>query len=168
MFEFVAGLVTGYVLSWPALIFLFLAGIWFEHTGSRKSALAAGIGIMVISYFYFDVQLKDIAVAFVGYLVVGVLWSFLRYRKYVSKKVEFIKTHVREEYRRDRAAALAPSQNLDLISSWIIVWPISLIENLLGDLIEAIQSLITRVFKGVYYKIYTKLTAGLLDEPVSK
>jgi len=166
MFEFVAGLFTAYVLSWPALVLLFIVGIYFEHTGSRKSALAAGIGVMAISYFYFDVELKDIAVAALGYLVIGVIWSFIRYRKYVKTQVEFIKTSVQEKNKREYALRLAPSNNLDRISSWIIVWPISLIENLLGDIIEAIQGLITRVFKGVYYKIYTKLTAGLLDEPV--
>lgn len=168
MFDFFAGLVTGYVVSWYGLLILLLLGIFFEHAGSRKMAVLTGIGAMVVSYFYFNVDLKDVLVAAAVYLVIGVLWSFIRYRAFVRETVEYITTCVPEKYRRGRALDLAPSNNLDRISGWIIIWPFSFVEHILGDIITAIKSLVTKVFKGVYHRIYTKLTAGLLDLPEDK
>jgi len=165
MFDFFAGLLTGYVVTWYGLVLLLLIGIFFEHAGSRKLAVLTGIGAMVVAYFYFDVDLKDVLVAAAVYFVIGVLWSFIRYRAFVRERVEHIKSAVPEKYKRDRALALAPSNNLDRITGWIIIWPFSFVEHILGDIITAIKALVTRVFKGVYHRIYTKLTAGLLDLP---
>ena len=167
MFDFFAGLFTGYVVSWYGLVILLLVGIFLEHIGSRKLAVATGLGAMVVSYLYFDVDLKDVLVAAAVYIVIGVLWSFIRYRAYVVETVEYIKS-VPDKYKRDRVEALAPGNNLDRISRWVIIWPFSFVEHVLGDIIEGIKSLITRVFKGVYHRIYTKLTAGLLDLPEDK
>lgn len=164
MFEFVSGIVTGYLLTWPALIVLLLAGIFFEHSGSRKLAIAAGIALAVVAYGYYDVQLKDIVVSIICYFVIGVLWSFLRYRRYVIERLEFVKLHIRADSRDAAIHRLAPSANLDRITAWIIVWPFSAIEHILSDVIAAIKGLVTRVFKGVYHNIYTKLTVGLLSE----
>lgn len=166
MFDFFAGLVTGYVVTWYGLIILLLIGIFLEHAGSRKLAVMTGIGAMVVSYCYFDVDVKDMLVAVGVYLVIGVLWSFIRYRAYVKESVDYIKS-LPEKYRRDRVSSLAPSNNLDQISGWIIIWPFSFVEHILSDIISAIKAIVTKVFKGVYHRIYTKLTAGLLDFPDS-
>jgi hypothetical protein len=159
MFEFIAGLVTGYLLTWPALVVLLLVGIVFEHKGARGWAVATGLVAMAISYFYFDVALQTILYLAIAYLAVGLVWSFWRYNVYAKETVKWIKTlqvpdKFSETYRQSHIDNLAPSKNLDRITAWIIIWPFSLIENLLGDLINAIQGLVTRVFKGVYSKIY--------------
>lgn len=166
MFEFIAGLVAGYVLTWPALVIVLLAGIFFEHTGSRKMAIAAGIGAMAISYHYFDVSIKALLAWAVVYLVVGVLWSFWRYRGYVAKEMQQLQSIMfkRQADLEWRLHCLAPGNNLDRISAWIIIWPFSLVEHLLGDIINAINALASKVFKGVYFKIYTSLTAGILEK----
>lgn len=163
MFETALVYFTAYMITWPALAIVLLLGIAFEHTGNRKSAVFAGLVAMCISYYYFEVPLTTIWVYVAAYVVVGVIWSFWRYRVYVSKMVESMAGYTwKSQADKDRDInRLAPTNNLERITSWIIVWPFSMIENVLGDIITMIQSLVTRVFKGVYYKFFVTQTEAL-------
>lgn len=159
---------AAYILTWPALAIVLLLGIAFEHTGNRKSAVFAGLVAMAISYFYFDVPLSTIWGYGAGYLVVGLLWSFWRYKLYVAKMVAGLSERVFKSQKEKTWAVerLLPSNNLERITSWIIVWPFSVIEHTLGDIITLIQTLVTRFFKGVYYRFYLTATKDLLATPV--
>lgn len=167
MFETFVLFIAGYLLTWQALIILLLVGIFFEHVGSRKMAVFVGIVAIVSSYFFFDASPKAIGIAAVSYLVIGVVWSFWRYNVYVSHSVQRLRErHWKNTDHYDNAIGeLAPSRNLNLISGWIIVWPFSAIENLLGDVITAVQTLVTKVFKGVYHKIYMSHIQPLPSDP---
>lgn len=165
--DFLLGVATGYFLTWPALVLVILVGFMMEYLECRKLAVAFGLLAMSIAKFYFDIPLSVIGITAVIYIAIGVFWSFWRYRAYVFINVEMVKS-LDEKYRSRRVAELHPTKNLDRITAWIIVWPFSLIEHLIGDLIDAARALVTRVFKGVYYKIYTSLTAGLVPEPEEK
>lgn len=174
MWEAIAVFTSAYLLSWPILAILFLAGVLFEHTQSRGWAVFTGILAMIVSYFYFDASLVKILEAAVVYVIVGVVWSFWRYHQHVKISAEKLRVkkanrpvpeqpyfdmHIRQEIRD-----LAPSANLDLITIWIIIWPFSVVENILSDVLSAIETLVTRVFKGVYARIYTSHVSSLLDE----
>lgn len=165
MIESAAVFLAAYILTWPALVIAILIGIAFEHTGNRKSAVFAGIVAMAISYYYFAVPLKTIWFYVVAYFFAGVCWSFWRYKRHVAEMVENLnqRTWERKQDLQYAIDNLMPSNNLERITSWIIVWPFSVIENLLGDVITAIQGLVTRVFKGVYYRIFVAQTASLRD-----
>lgn len=153
-----------YLLSWPMLVLLFLVGVVFEHTECHGWSVFMGIISAVTSYFYFDVPLMTILEWSVAYLAVGVVWSFWRYHRYVEEKVAGLKpteyTAFNLEHQIDK---LAPGKNLDLITSWIIIWPFSAVEHILSDVITAIQSLVTNVFRSVYNRIYTSHVQALKD-----
>jgi len=155
---------TAYVLTWQALIIAFVLGVILEHGGHRKSAVFAGLVVMAISYFYYSVSLKTIWYCVVGYVAIGLLWSFWRYKLYVARMVETLSQRLWKSQEEKEAAVkkLLPSNNLERITSWIIVWPFSLIEHTLGDIITMIQTLVTKFFKGVYHKIFVSQTAALL------
>lgn len=169
MLESVNLFLVAYVLTWPALLIVLLLGIAFEHTGCRKSAVFAGLVAMAISYFYFAVPLKTIWYYVAAYFAVGLVWSFLRYRAYLVKMVKALgeRKWKSQEEKEKAVKTLHPSNNLERITAWIIVWPFSIIEHTLGDIITMIQSLVTRFFKGVYHKIFVAQTADLLarEEP---
>jgi hypothetical protein len=57
---------------------------------------------------------------------------------------------------------LHPKAMLGTIVQWILIWPLSMIENLIGDLIHAIESLVTRWFRGVYHTIYDSAVKAIL------
>lgn len=170
MFEKLELLLTAYLLTWPALVIVLLIGIAFEHTGNRKSSVFAGLVSMGISYFYFSVPLGTIWYYVAMYIVVGLCWSFWRYHRYLASMVALLSERAWKSQSDKETAVgkLLPSNNLERITSWIIVWPFSVIECTLGDIITAIQALVTRVFKGVYHSIFVSQTAGLLSrkEPV--
>lgn len=164
MFDWIGLFFVTYVLTWQALLIALLIGIAFEHGGHRKSAVFAGLVAMAISYYYFDVPLKTIWYYVALYIAVGLVWSFWRYKIYLSKEVKWLSDQKWDNQEEKEVAVkrLLPSNNLERITSWIIVWPFSVIENTLGDIITAIQSLVTKFFKGVYHRIFVAATADLL------
>lgn len=154
--------VGGFIAGWAVLILgvLFLFGILSEHNESSGWAvfwflLAAGV-----AYIAFNISLMMLAVGSVAYVAIGLFWSFWRYKRYVSKKVaEYKERDARE--REHILRKLHPKEMLGTITAWIVVWPFSMVGNLVGDLIDFIQSLVTKFFRGVYFKIYDSAVAAL-------
>lgn len=162
MFEFV----LGYLLTWPFIAMLVVAGILFEHNECSGWAVFTGMVAAVVAYCYFKIPLIDVATGAVAYVVLGVLWSFYRYKRYVSKKVADILAYVAtanvsDTYKQTQMSYLHPSKMLGPITSWIIIWPFSVIENLVGDIISSVETLVKTVFKGVYNKIYASAMKDL-------
>jgi hypothetical protein len=171
LFAFFAGIATGYLLTWPALIIMIFCGILSEHNESRGWSMFFGIVVMISSYFFFNVSLETIAYYVAAYVVIGLLWSFWRYKRFVTAGIESINlsspvgnNNYNNDFKLRQIANLHPAQNLDKITAWIIVWPFSMIENVTGDLISLVHTLITKVFKGVYHKIYMAAAGDLLDK----
>lgn len=153
---------SAYLLTWPFLAVLFLAGIFFEHTRCHGWAVFTGILAIVVGYFYLDISVTTLVKWSIGYLVVGVVWSFWRYNSFVSESVKAInESGSVGVYLREKVEALAPGKNLNLITTWILIWPFSAVEHIVGDLITFIQTLVTKVFRSVYAKIYTAQIGSL-------
>ena len=158
MFDAVLLFLTTWLVSWPALVAFCLFGIWCEHGESRGFAVFWALVAAVTAFFYFNVPLVDIAIYSAAYLVIGVVWSFYRYKRFIVSMVE----HLREmNYKLESISQYHPTKMLDTITAWIIIWPFSLLENLCGDIINGIETLVKKVFKGVYNRIYEKAVGGL-------
>lgn len=152
--------VAGLMLSWPALVVLAFLGILFEHSGSRGWSVFVALVIAAVSFFYFSVSLMSIAIGAVAYIVIGLLWSFWRYKRHVAKMIEEHKGS--DANHKERVLrSLHPKEMLGTITAWIVVWPFSLVENLVGDIINFIQELVTKFFRGVYMRIYDSAVAAL-------
>jgi hypothetical protein len=93
----------------------------------------------------------DIVIYSLVYLVVGIVWSFYRYKRFIVSKIADMQEL---NYRIESVSSYHPSKMLDTITAWIIIWPFSLIENICGDIINGIETLVKSVFKGVYNRIY--------------
>lgn len=155
-FAFAAGL----LLTWPALIVLLFVGILFEHNGARGWAVFTALAVAAVSYFFFSVSLLSIAIGAVGYIVIGLIWSFWRYKRHAQKVVEANKSSTAQE-KEYALRALHPKAMLATITAWIVIWPFSMVENVVGDVINFIQELVTKFFRGVYHKIYDSAVAAL-------
>lgn len=154
--------VGGFIAGWAVLILgvLFLLGILSEHNESSGWAvfwmlLAAGV-----AWVAFSLPLMMLAIGAVAYIAVGLVWSFWRYKRHVSKKVDEYKGRDQRE-REHVLRQLHPKAMLGTITAWIVVWPFSMVENLVGDLINFVQSLVTKIFRGIYFKIYDSAVAAL-------
>lgn len=160
--EFVMGFLTAYVLTWPGLLVLFFVGAFFERAELRPLAVIAGLATLVTAYFFFNLGALEALVYAGVYLFVGVFWSFWRYKRHVETAVEKLKTLDPKDYEyRKLKENLPPTEMLDTITAWIIIWPLSLVENVAADLIDGIQTLVKTVFKSVYAKIYASAMATL-------
>jgi hypothetical protein len=155
---------AAWAVSWPALVLFCMFGIWAEYIEARGFAVFWALVSAVSAFFYFDVPLQSIAIASVGYLCFGLVWSFYRYKRFIVQKLEDMTTW--SKY--DSPDRYHPSKMLDTITAWIIIWPFSLIENLCGDIINGVETLVKRVFKGVYNRIYETALADVIrkDEGV--
>jgi len=154
------GFFAGLAMTWPALIGLALLGILFEHNGARGWAVTMMLGLAATSYFFFAVPLMTILVGASIYVAVGLVWSWWRYKRHVDKTV--VENREADEMQRRRVIRdLHPKAMLSIITAWILIWPFSMIENIAGDLINMIQSLVTKVFRGIYHKIYSSAVEAL-------
>ena len=143
--------ITTYFITLPVLVTLCVFGIWCEYSESRGFAVFWALVASVLAFFYFKMSLIDIAIYAGAYLVVGVIWSFYRYKRFMFDKIQEAEEM---NYKIRSISDYHPSKMLDTITAWIIIWPFSLIENLCGDIINGIEMLVKKVFKGVYNRIY--------------
>ena len=156
-----------FLATWPAILVLCILGIWCEHNESRGFAVFWALVAGASAFFYFEVPLQRIAIASVGYVCFGIVWSFYRYKRFIVAKVEYFSEHHHREH-LSSIDRYHPSKMLDTITAWIIIWPFSLIENLCSDIINGIEALVKGVFKGVYNRIYNAAVADMIrkDEGV--
>jgi hypothetical protein len=160
MFEAITAFAAGWLLSWPALAILVILGILFEHNGARGWAVFTALVIAAISYFFFSVSLMTIGIGAVAYIAIGLVWSFWRYKRHVDDVVEMNKGE--SDMRKAHALQqIHPKEMLGTITAWIMIWPFSMTENFVGDIVDAIQDLVRRVFRGVYHKIYDSAVSRL-------
>jgi hypothetical protein len=157
MFEFF-GLIATLVMGWawillPALVLL---AIFLEHHSRHGWVLFFGLCILGISHFYFAIPIITLLLYSAGYIPVGILWSFWRYKRHTTTMVDRINKMDPGHYRQEAIRKLHPMEMIGTLVTWIMIWPFSVIENLIKDILSAIESLVTRVFRGVYHRIYEK------------
>lgn len=158
---FIAG-ATGLIAGWAVMILVVLAmfGIIAEHTDSSGWSIFWLVLAGGVAFISFDISLAMLAVYSVGYIVIGLFWSFWRYKRHATKIVETYRDE--DVYQKERALKLLhPKAMLGAITTWILVWPFSMVENLVGDLINAVQMLVTKFFRGVYHRVYDSAVAAL-------
>lgn len=153
---------AGFISGWAVLLLgvLALFGILSEHNESSGWAVFWLIIAGAVAFIAFDVSLIVLAVGAVAYVVIGFIWSFYRYKRHAMKIVE--KYRDQSSGTKERALEqLHPKNMLGTITSWVIVWPFSVVSNIGGDLINFIQSLISKFFRGIYFRIYDAAVAAL-------
>lgn len=151
-----------YILTIPFLFILFGLGVIFEAADSNASVFV-GIISAIIAFFVFDVPLLTIVLSTIGYFVIGVLWSVWRYKRYADTKVQkYIESKSDSSYdRKEIVNGLKLNYMVGRITSWIIIWPFSMVENVTGDILRLIKNIVTEQLKSVYNKIYTNATSKL-------
>ena len=165
--EFLFGVFTGYFLTWPTFIILCGLGIIFESYGEHTLAMFTGIVSAVVAYFFFHIDPMSIIVYIVGYFAIGFGWCIWRYKRHASDVVDEFRNS--SDYAREQAAAnLHPVRMLNVLTTWVLVWPFSMVENVAGDLIKLIQTTITKVFKSIFNRIYDQAVGQLLPKDLSK
>lgn len=143
-----------FLISIPALAVILLASILFEHFDCRKTAVFMGLSGLAIAYFLYNIPTMTLIIGLIAYIIIGVVWSFWRYKRHVDEIVEKYKN----EPEMNKIWAIkdaAPSKMTSTLVSWLMIWPVSMIALSLSDIINLGYRLVTKVFKSVYAKIYS-------------
>lgn len=109
-------------------------------------ALGGSTTLLGIWYAILDKPINSIAIV-VGYLIIGVAWSFFKYYSHVRAKK-------RSGYSK---ASLANSDNTSLVLTWMAYWPVSIVLHIIGDGIYKLYLWIYDQVKGVYTWILDKV-----------
>lgn len=175
---------VGYIVTFPGIVALVILGVLCAHDDCNKTAVFIGLLLAIASLVVYHVPILLLIECTVGYLTVGVLWSFWRYKRYLNYCIKHKKykakysnswvehsnsknSHTESLKLSNFIDSLHPMQNLDKIVSWILIWPFSVIELGAGDIIDGVQTLVRGLFKGVYTRMYLKAIQPLI-EPQSK
>jgi hypothetical protein len=94
-----------------------------------------------------------IAVFFIVYMAIGVLWSFFQYKRFV--RYSFAQ-------RRDKYY-VAPGENMDRITNWMLFWHISMLLYALTVPVQDLCKWLYRQFGGVYDRIFSSIYTGEFD-----
>lgn len=149
-----------YLLSWPALATILVLGVLAEHYSCTKWAVFLAILAGVVAYTMFGVPLINLVIIAVAYFITGVIWSFWRYTRFVKAGVKTLVFSSQSEKER-KINELSPKRNVGTIVRWVLVWPLSLVSSVVGDIITFAQKLVTETFKKVYASIFNSYTKGL-------
>ena len=162
MIDLALAFILGWALSWPGLIALLVLGTIFEANEAHGWAMFMGVVSAVVAYFFFAIPLTTLLVYAACYLAVGFVWSFWRYKRHTDSVVDEYRGRSLEA-RKLAVERLQPSHMLDKITTWVLIWPFSMFENVLGDFIKIVQTFITKFFKGIYSRIYQAAVGKILD-----
>lgn len=162
------GFLAGVFVNWYAIGILSVFGCAFSDSDHDIVAtiIFAIIIIALINMFGIVVTPTLLVTYAVGYVMCGFIWSFWRYRRYLTAKIEKIKDRSSNLSEWD-IKQLQPSEMVDKIVVWVIAWPFSFITNLFGDVIDTIRSLINTAFRRVYDWIY-RLTVNDFVESLAQ
>jgi hypothetical protein len=161
--------------SWWTLLFMGVFVFWLVHEESDGWAILWLLVASALAFHIFSLDLKTFLMYLVAYIPVGVGWSFYRWKRFCNKEVDEYNErkadHGHEqggsqlaewEDRNFRSLEnkLAPSNNITRLVQWIIVWPFSVIDNVLGDIYDMIVQLV----KKHLINLYTKISSNALSK----
>ena len=156
--------------------FLITAALFCEYN-ERHGWTVIFTGILTyIGYKLFQLTPSQLGMVVGGYLPIGFLWSFWRWKRRCDSVVEKTEERINElkstwnghqlagridSCRLDAIKQITPSEQLDTLVFWVIGWPFSFIEMFLHDFVNLIERTIRAIATQTYQRITAKATARI-------
>lgn len=159
MIEYIVGFFSG-ILSWYLLIGLCVFGVISEYNERRTLGVIFAVATAFSAISFFNISVRDSIVISIGYFVIGVIWSFWRYRVFLVSRIEHINTCYAdnsETMRQNKIMELAPKYMVGTLVVWIVVWPFSFIGNIISDFVSVV------IIK-TYMKVYSSSVKKICGE----
>lgn len=157
--EFVLGMFTGMMLWpwWGLSIFVLLClvdAVLVENENASFGTFMMLVGTGLLVWLAGDANpfslawenVGNILKFFIGYFVVGGLWSIAKWYLYLLK----VRDNMRDNRQTERPHESYAYNNYDRIAGWIGHWPFSMIGSLFGDFLARIVTTITRFLSNLY------------------
>lgn len=156
MIEYIVGFFSG-ILSWYLLIGLCVFGVISEYNERRTLGVIFAVATAFSVISFFNISVRDSIVISIGYFVIGVIWSFWRYRVFLVSRIEHINTCYAdnsEQMRQTKMGELAPKYMVGTLVAWIVAWPFSFIGNIISDFVSVV---IIKTYMKVYSSSVKKI-----------
>ena len=165
--EFLLGITLGVMGSQWWLWGLMMAIMVFEHHNYEGWGIFGILLFIATLFIILDINTKYLIISGILYIPLGVAWSIYRWKRHCSSVMKDYDLDVKmagcelDGYQKsgfiDRLKA---SNNVTKIVNWVIVWPFSLLDNLIGDIIDFVTQMIKKHLIG----IYNKISAGNIEK----
>lgn len=156
MIEYIVGFFSG-ILSWYLLIGLCVFGVISEINEHRTFGVIFAVVTSISAISFFNISFRDAIMISIGYFVIGVLWSFWRYRVFLVSRFENINKSYSdnsEQMRQTKMGELAPKYMVGALVAWIVAWPFSFIGNIISDFVSVV---IIKTYMKVYSSSVKKI-----------
>ena len=158
MLEFIGA----FVLTWWFVIGLGIFTLIVTHNDADAWSLFGVILLAIVGYFFFSLTLKQLLIGVVAYIPIGLAWSIYRWKRHCKYEYDqYLEDPKKDDrtwrYSKDRITTkLDPTKNIGKIANWVIIWPFSFIDNIIGDLIDMMEAFIKKYIIGIYQSISGK------------
>ena len=167
MIDWIVGMWFGFWglwLTWPALCAIFFWGVWGELDDGHLVNAISTIAISVLFWNVFDIPAVTIPyfgwaieahwIYAVLFIPVGFIWSFRRYKIFVTKRVASVagKSTDKDALRRE----LEIKNNLNRMITWVLSWPVGMVSRAFEDIIFTLKDIALTFCKGIYNRILEK------------
>jgi len=152
--EFILGL----LLSWPIFLTLLFATLLFEHKEEEYWVIFLLLLTAIIAFFMFDVSWTNLGLAAVAWLPIGFVYSFMKWKRHCTVTVQRMRDGKINAKEAEKGVAI--SNNGSKVAHWIIAWPFSLIDLIVGDIFDIIQGMC----QGIFRRTYERVSAKALNE----
>ena len=159
MFDFIFGVYA----TWYCAVVLFVVAMWFDNSEIDVLCSICTLAVLWWIKIHFAIPLADMGYYAIGYFAIGIVWSVYRWYKYCNETVQDYNERKKHAEERNQPGLipsysafknkLTPSENIGLISNWVISWPVSFLNNALSDFYGLVKSFISKFFIGVYNRI---------------
>ena len=170
MVDFITGFVVGVALSWWFWPCVIMAALFFESIENRFVSVVLTIVGAWAAYNVLGIAAWALPwyIIIAGYTVLGFVHSFWRWFRYTDEKVNEFNKNIDEINEENKNAYRATSlenakhaylrevdytNNLETISYWIIMWPISFIVHMFGDVLTLIRKTVVTCFDSIFSSI---------------
>lgn len=176
MLEWLAPVYVFFMAPWFVFM-LFFSVLWMEYEEHTKSSILFQGLILFIMYKLSGLVIPTNCIwySIAAFIPLGLGWATFRWSRYVNYKVDKFKERQRSNYfdghRSDAEPEYKATVNykidmrnqIPLITGWVFSWPLGWVAHLLGDLINLVQTLIKKYFRGVFDRISAKARKRLED-----
>jgi hypothetical protein len=154
-------ILTGLFFSYWSIALISLCLLFFSYKDYRNWSLFFISILAVVAYQVFALEPMDAAKCLAGYLPIGILWSFWRWKRHGDVTMKGIDpVSLNDNQRSVLIEKITPRYNIDLITGWVMAWPFSAISHIFSDLI----ALVSKIIREYFIEIYTKISGNHLEK----
>jgi hypothetical protein len=159
MFEIALGIIFSVYFIAALVIVAFIA----EYNNSSQWAAFWLVVCAVVCEKMYSISWAYIGWFALAFIPIGLCWSVWRWKRYADKLVSDFNNDVKHNSstRSDYIERcyyslqnhLNPQNNIVTIVGWVLSWPVSFINSMVGDFIAILESAIKKYFIGIFKRI---------------